>query len=760
MNQDNRRLSIIITCFGLGLGLVAAGCGSHSASPPDDHPAFDREAVLSSNALISNALISNALISNALISNALISNALISNALISNALISNALSSDGLSPDGVNTDGALARQFLSYAYSCAMGPNDSLTVDIKGQPFTVHGALNLAPEWGKEGGQCDGRCQRWLTACLLSRTNYWGVPVKISLRGNRPELFPTDAEQKAYPLREGTYFGNLFQQGQTRQLWGCAGPASNVPQLSNRMCSAGGSACQIAVRMDCLDPEANLRRTSNNQGAIISTRYACRRQDPNSGALLDCYTGGVSIYGDDPRGDFFSEAITVYVQQPVAICGDGVCTGDESAATCAADCSKGWAAGARGLYNVPVGAGTLPGGDFYFAVAAIGPVDLGAGPVKALRGESDVVLARYSAQGKPLWSRAIAVGSVGLAAADSSIYFQADAAGNFYGAAHLSSDAWIDEQPFSLTDEQSMSDDKASVLIKLDPNGDLLWSQQVSGGTTSFALTPDGAPIVTLRAPSPNPEQRWQQILLTFSADGQSNTAVYLDNMAQSLVIILAVEPNGDLLVHEDGQDQALFRFRRAALALEPVGPTGPVTAASVGPGGDIFTVGPAPQPDGTYTVLLRRLTHDGAEVWSKALLGPAHGVLEGDHPLAVPVGVSVNQRGDIVVTGRFPTPVDFENDVLTPNANVSGALEYFQDVFVARYGSDGHKVWVKKLGGLGDDIPINNNVLAEDGSLLVCGSFSETGVFDGRILENPSGGGESSTYNSFVVSIPADETK
>ena len=100
----------------------------------------------------------------------------------SNALISNALISNALRPDG-HTEGELARQFLSYAYSCAMPLGATLDLKIDGQDRgTLHGALGLAPQWGEPGGSCDETCQRWVTACLLSRTNFWGVPVKISLR--------------------------------------------------------------------------------------------------------------------------------------------------------------------------------------------------------------------------------------------------------------------------------------------------------------------------------------------------------------------------------------------------------------------------------------------------------------------------------------------------------------------------------------------------------------------------------------------------
>ena len=49
-------------------------------------------------------------------------------------------------------------------------------------------SIALAREWGVDQGSCSESCQRWISACLLARTNYWGRPVSISLRG--PPLSP------------------------------------------------------------------------------------------------------------------------------------------------------------------------------------------------------------------------------------------------------------------------------------------------------------------------------------------------------------------------------------------------------------------------------------------------------------------------------------------------------------------------------------------------------------------------------------------
>src|SRR5262249_15774984 len=171
------RIAVIIVRVTTGHKAFACLLTLAACSGPPAAPGQTREQVLGSNALTTNAFSSNAFSSNAFSSNAFSSNAFSSNAFSSNALLRAALTSTEPGPGGA-TAGELTRQFLTYAYSCAMPEGSTLHIVIDGDDLgTYQGALGLAPEWGAEGGHCDERCQRWVTACLLARTNFWGVPV-------------------------------------------------------------------------------------------------------------------------------------------------------------------------------------------------------------------------------------------------------------------------------------------------------------------------------------------------------------------------------------------------------------------------------------------------------------------------------------------------------------------------------------------------------------------------------------------------------
>jgi hypothetical protein len=216
-----------LRCLLVLLGaLTATGC----AVSTGEEVGVAEEAALTSNALTSNALTSNALTSNALTSNALTSNALTSNALTSNALTSNALQD----PD--------AREVLKYIVSCAL----PATAELVTPEETYPGELGLAPEWGEPGGHCDQNCAEWVSACVLSRVDFLGVHVEISIRGDEPALATSPAEQAAYPDREATYFGNIFTAPQQR--FACLPPGATEDP---RVCGPSIEGCVMSFTAAC-----------------------------------------------------------------------------------------------------------------------------------------------------------------------------------------------------------------------------------------------------------------------------------------------------------------------------------------------------------------------------------------------------------------------------------------------------------------------------------------------------------------------------
>ncbi|MGK4003361.1 hypothetical protein WMF31_12100 [Sorangium sp. So ce1036] len=157
---------------------------------------------------------------NGLLVNALSPNALSPNALSPNALSPNALSPNALSPNAMSaitdpgTRGALSRDLLRYIVSCALRPDQSFSFSWTDSAGTVHqevyhGDLGFA-DWWVHHPLADDYQREWVTACLASRTNWYGASVMISARGTHLKTGSTEAERTTYSFREGAFWGNLF----------------------------------------------------------------------------------------------------------------------------------------------------------------------------------------------------------------------------------------------------------------------------------------------------------------------------------------------------------------------------------------------------------------------------------------------------------------------------------------------------------------------------------------------------------------------
>jgi hypothetical protein len=188
--------------------------------------------------------------------NGLTMNGLTMNGLTMNGLTMNGLTMNGLTMNGLTltsgivptlTSDPLSQLFFKYIVSCALPADQAITVPGYG---TFAGGLGLAPQWGVDGATCDGTCQQWVSACVISRVNALGVHVPLSERGATPALALGPTEATDYPNREATYWGNVFTVPQQRFACRAAGDDQT---LIGRPCGNGAdvSACIITVLGDC-----------------------------------------------------------------------------------------------------------------------------------------------------------------------------------------------------------------------------------------------------------------------------------------------------------------------------------------------------------------------------------------------------------------------------------------------------------------------------------------------------------------------------
>jgi hypothetical protein len=323
-----------------------------------------------------------------------------------------------------------AGKLLQYIYSCAMPAGATKVLDPEGANVVLEGAIGLAPTWDSDGGSCDESCQRWVSACVLARTNAYGVKVDISMRA--PDTAPdhikaalavTDDEKEQYSLREGAFYGNLFAttpppQGtdgpiiNTPSFYACAGPGSNIPDITKRFCSSQGDQAVIKVPGVC-------QATSLSLGAC-----SAMDADATHGALQSCYTHTDPA---KPRTRY-DEVITVYLKDPIEVCGNAVCEAAEaSSGSCPSDClPDGWARSFAGTISEyrnnfvpkPDTDHTLLG-PYWLMTSVVSPddtivlagsskvaIDLGGGALGlGPNGDLFGVLAKYGRDGQYLWGK-------------------------------------------------------------------------------------------------------------------------------------------------------------------------------------------------------------------------------------------------------------------------------------------------------------------------------------------------------------------
>jgi hypothetical protein len=169
-------------------------------------------------------------------SNRLASNRLASNRLASNRLASNSLGAAALS-SGALIETEDGRDVFSYIVSCALPAGESVTLqDAAGTSYMFHGEIGLAPAW--QASSPTEADRRWVTACVLARTNYYGVPVALSMRGGHAALAVDPEEASQFAVAEGAFYGDLFSE--TEQSWFACGSSTwgaTDAEAAMRMCA-------------------------------------------------------------------------------------------------------------------------------------------------------------------------------------------------------------------------------------------------------------------------------------------------------------------------------------------------------------------------------------------------------------------------------------------------------------------------------------------------------------------------------------------
>lgn len=156
-------------------------------------------------------------------------------------------------------DSEEGRELLNYLVSCALKEGQKLIVK-ENQPLI--GSVGLAPSWLKRA--LTKTEKRWISACVLARANFYGKPVRISMRSPlstsdfNPSLLASKSEEREYRLFEGGFYGDIFD---TSKAYFCKSPQfeENYTRIKKalRLCGkstahdSNVSHCGFIITGDC-----------------------------------------------------------------------------------------------------------------------------------------------------------------------------------------------------------------------------------------------------------------------------------------------------------------------------------------------------------------------------------------------------------------------------------------------------------------------------------------------------------------------------
>lgn len=335
-----------------------------------------------------------------------------------------------------------------------------------------------------------------------------------------------------------------------------------------------------------------------------------------------------------------------------------------------------------------------------------GTLDLGTGLLTST-GKKDSYVAKFSASGRPLWSKQFISSGDGYSvitggglAVDhrGDVYITGAFGGKVDFGGGLLESSWA----------------ASHFAVKLAADGKHVWSKNFADNT--FA-TPGAAVAIDDHG----------DLLLS----GSFRSTINFSSAGGVLVSaggadIYIAKLNGDgthLWSKRFGGPQDDYGY---AVATDPAGDllfTGTVN----GP----VDFGGAPLATGSFVTKLAR---DGAHLWSKRFGGAPD----------IAYSVATSPRGDVVLGGEMTGSVDFGGGPLTPTGK--------NDIFLASLAADGTQQWAKHFGG---DLRFDDNggvrvAVASSGEILMGGVFAANIDLGGGAMA-PDG------INGFVAKYRAD---
>jgi len=213
---------------------------------------------------------------------------------------------------------------MTYVVRCAVPSGQTRTYTGGGTTYSWPGLLGVAPVWSS-GAAIPVLEQQLVSACLAAHANRFGLHVDFSIEGYRGDGLPiplATGESAAYPIQEGSFFGNLFNGG---SVYSCSMGKTDTAGVSGpRECAMSDMPSNVCAPMINTDqPCWNMCVGANVPGV-----------------------GWIYVSCTAPNGQVYPALDTSLSSSDIYWCGDGVCQFTESCYNpsngtgCLADCGQ------------------------------------------------------------------------------------------------------------------------------------------------------------------------------------------------------------------------------------------------------------------------------------------------------------------------------------------------------------------------------------------------------------------------------------
>lgn len=338
--------------------------------------------------------------------------------------------------------------------------------------------------------------------------------------------------------------------------------------------------------------------------------------------------------------------------------------------------------GAR--YNFGYGITVDASGNVYTTGWYDGTVDFDPGPgtfnLSANNGAGyyDVFISKLDANGNFVWAK-----SMGGSGSDEGMGISLDAVGNVYIAGSFA--YTVDFDPNAGVTNLVSPDFDAIFVAKYDGNGNLIWAKSIDGkyNQEAYNLALDAAGNVYTTG----------RLYGTLSDPVDFDPGPGVFNLApdQNAFFVSKLDANGNfvwakLIEGEFGQDIAFDGSSNVYVTGKFVGTTdfdpnaGVVNLISAAGPGDIFVL---------------KLTSSGNFVWAKQMGGTGFTTFSGNENRGY--GITVDQGGNVLTTGRFAGTGDFDPGpgTFTLSANSTG----YTNGFISKLDTNGNFIWAIAYG-------------------------------------------------------------